>query len=191
MKTSKIDTVMYRRTWLMPLGTGVTGLLLGLLIAQTSIQPSAPQFESDQQLNGVTSDAQTTVSTNTICPTGAVASITDVRLSIRQEFVAFASSLKSTDGNVADGYRTKDASQTSSDSQLATPPSAAQFAAASRAHSIVDTAIAHQLWTERDAERFRIEFDSLTHEQGTEVLQKFAVAINRGQLVPQTDRIPF
>jgi hypothetical protein len=70
-------------------------------------------------------------------------------------------------------------------------PSAIQLAAVSRVNSVVDVAIVHRQWTERDAEQFRNEFDLLSDEQRAEILQKFTVAVNKGKIVPQTDRVPF
>jgi hypothetical protein len=189
MKTNKDDVTMYRRAWLLPMGAGITGLLVGMLIAQTAMRQPAPQPELGGQMSAI-GNAQTAAPIDTA---GAVevVSLTDIRLSIRQELATYASSLKLADGNDADKSRITDQSNSGNDHQEAIQPNPAQLAAASRAHSIVDTAIAQRQWTERDADRFRSEFDSLTHEQSAEILQKFAVAINRGQLVPQTDRIPF
>jgi hypothetical protein len=71
------------------------------------------------------------------------------------------------------------------------PPSAAQAAAASTAQSVLQTAIARRSWTEADADEMRATFDQLTPDQQAEILRQYAVAVNQGRLVPQTERMPF
>ena len=65
------------------------------------------------------------------------------------------------------------------------------LAAAQRAHAVVDSAIARHEWTAADAAALREEIDRLSPDAREDVLRRFAVAVNRGALVPRVERIPF
>lgn len=79
------------------------------------------------------------------------------------------------------------------ESPPAAPPEvmARESAAASQAQSVLEVAIARRTWTEQDADSMREVFASLSGEQQAELLRQYAVAVNQGRLIPQTDRIPF
>ena len=173
------------RTWLLPTGTALIGLIIGLWINQQSVPVSASVERSVTP-----SDAPiAVVPTNAVCVTNSVASLADVRLIVREELAALTSSMKLAGSTLSDKRGRQNVEQGEKKEPIS--PGTTQLAAASRAQSVVDVAIAHRQWTERDAEQFRTEFDLLTDEQRTEILQKFTVAVNKGQIVPQTDRIPF
>jgi len=175
---------MNLRVWLLPAGTGIIGLIAGLLINQQALHLPATQQSV------ATRDTQPVAgSTSGACATSTAASAADVRLAIREELAAFAISVKSASNSLTNRRDIQSDGQAEKKEPIAA--TSIQLAAATRVHSVVDAAIAHRQWTERDAEQFRNEFDVLTDEQRAEILQKFTVAVNKGQIVPQTDRIPF
>ena len=67
----------------------------------------------------------------------------------------------------------------------------AQAAAVSEAQSVLDTALARRTWTEADADGMRASFDKLSADQQADLLRQYALAVNQGRLVPQTERVPF
>ncbi len=68
---------------------------------------------------------------------------------------------------------------------------AAQVSAQQQATQLIDSAINRRQWTSDDVDAMQGLFHQLTPGQQAEVLQQYAVAVNQGRLVPQTDRIPF
>jgi hypothetical protein len=42
-------------------------------------------------------------------------------------------------------------------------------------------------WTDGDVDALRDEFRDLTHEQQTQVMPRYAVAVNQGRIAPQAD----
>ena len=74
---------------------------------------------------------------------------------------------------------------------LPPPVSAQQVAAASQAQSVLEGAIARRAWTEQDADAMRAVFPDLNGDQQSEILRQYAVAVNQGRLVPQSERVPF
>jgi hypothetical protein len=71
------------------------------------------------------------------------------------------------------------------------PPTPAQTAALGRASAVLDSALSRRQFTDADVDALRAEFHQLSAEQQTEVMQRFAVAVNQGRIVPQSDRLPF
>ncbi len=70
-------------------------------------------------------------------------------------------------------------------------PTAARVASQQRASQLIDGAISRRQWTDADVDSLQTLFHQLTTEQQAEVLRQYAVAVNEGRLVPQTDRLPF
>lgn len=70
-------------------------------------------------------------------------------------------------------------------------PSTAQSAAATEARSVLEAAIARRSWDETDADAMREVFANLSGEQQAEFLRQYAMAVNQGRLVPNTERVPF
>ena len=70
-------------------------------------------------------------------------------------------------------------------------PTAAQVSAQQRASQLIENAITRRQWTDEDVDAMQGLFHQLTPDQQAAVLQQYAMAVNQGRLVPQTDRIPF
>jgi hypothetical protein len=71
------------------------------------------------------------------------------------------------------------------------PPTPAQTAALARASTLIDSAISRRQFTDADVDALRAEFHQLSAEQQAEVMQRYAVAVNQGRIVPESDRLPF
>ena len=56
---------------------------------------------------------------------------------------------------------------------------------------MLEGAIARRAWTEQDADAMRAVFPDLNGDQQSEILRQYAVAVNQGRLVPQSERVPF
>jgi hypothetical protein len=63
--------------------------------------------------------------------------------------------------------------------------------AATRARSLLDGAIGRRRWTDVDADSLRAEMADLPAGQRAEIIRSLSVAINQGQVVPESDRLPF
>ena len=70
-------------------------------------------------------------------------------------------------------------------------PTPEQDAAHSRINQLLDAAISRRSWTEADVDAMRAEFHQLTADQQAEVMRRYAMAVNEGRIVPQSDRVPF
>lgn len=108
--------------------------------------------------------------------TGAALTAEDVRRVIREELA-----VRAPDSGPAQ--------------KVAAPPAPAvtarEAAASSRAQSVLEIAIARRVWTEQDADAMREAFPELNRDQQAEFLRQYALAVNQGRLVPQTERVPF
>ena len=148
--------------WLLPAATGVVGIAAGFLLGQGREIPAARE--------AAVVDSSTPVTALTA---------EDLRRVVREELVAWDP------GPVAPAA--------AGDPQPVVAPevTARESAAASQAQSVLDAALARRTWTEQDADGMREVFASLSGEQQAEFLRQYAVAVNQGRLVPQTERIPF
>ena len=161
------------RSWLVPLGTGLGGLAAGWILASGRYTPvsDAPLSTADQP-RGSPVEVSPAAS-----PSGTI-SLDDVRRVVREELVA------------AKG-RAAVAGQTAGDTVLPEPPTPAQTAALARASTLIDSAVSRRQITDADVDALRAEFQQLSAEQQTEIMQRYAVAVNQGRIVPQSDRLPF
>jgi hypothetical protein len=177
---------MKARAILAPIFTGVvclvTGLTIGLLFNQQPSQKSA----SIESTGAAAHDVQ---QLGVVVPVTNASGITaaEIRQIVRDELASNASSAKSTDGVIAN--RHVDQQTPGSGEKTTTPATISQVASASKMRSMVDAAIARRQWTESDVTQLRGELDSLTAEQRSELIQKIVVAINRGEMIPQTEQL--
>jgi hypothetical protein len=157
---------MKARLWLMPVAAGLAGFGAGHFVGRNAGDAAAapPQF-SKGPLSAATSASSPAVT------------LDDLRRVVREELAARGAS-----GPSGPEARVPEA---------ATVPDAAQTAAATQASQALDVAIAKRTWTEADAQVLQDQFMRMAPEQRIEWLRQFAVAVNQGRLVPQTDRIPF
>lgn len=148
--------------WLLPAATGVAGLAAGFLLGQGR-QPSVTP--------GMAAIEEST-------PVAALTS-EDLRRVVREELAARSAGPAST-------------AAAGEPPPVATPEIIArESAAASQAQSVLEGAIARRTWTEQDADGMREVFASMSAEQQSEFLRQYAVAVNQGRLMPQTERVPF
>jgi hypothetical protein len=156
------------RTAWMTAAAAMAGVVVGLLIGRDGGEAVAP----------VAGDAVVAVPA---MPRDTVQAFTieDVRRVVREEL----------DARAAASGRAAGAAATATTQPAG--PDAAQSAAALRASSMLDAAVARRSWTEADSESLRDDFASMAPEQQSEFLRQFAVAVNQGRLVPETERSPF
>jgi hypothetical protein len=148
--------------WLLPAATGIAGLAAGFLLGQGR---EAPAIQGSAA----------------IPPSTPMAALTaeDLRRVVREELAARS----------APPVASPPAGEPP---PVATPETIArESAAALQAQSVLDGAIARRTWTEQDADGMREVFGSLSAEQQSEFLRQYAMAVNQGRLVPQTERVPF
>jgi hypothetical protein len=60
-----------------------------------------------------------------------------------------------------------------------------------RAGMVIDSALSRRQFTDADVDALRAEFHQLSSAQQAEVMQRYAMAVNQGRIVPQSDRLPF
>ena len=146
--------------WLLPAATGVVGIAAGFLLGQGREIPAAR--------GPAAVEASTPV---------AALTAEDLRRVVREELAARAPG---------------PAPAAAGDPQPEVTPevTARESAAASQAQGVLDAALARRTWTEQDADGMREVFASLSGEQQAEFLRQYAVAVNQGRLVPQTERVP-
>jgi len=161
------------RSWLVPLGTGLTGLVAGWILSSGRYTPA-----SDASLTASTPPRGSSVEVNPAVVQSAAISLDDVRRVVREELVA------------AKG-RPAVAGQTVGTTDEPQPPTLAQTAALTRASAVLDAAISRRQFTETDVDALRAEFHQLSPPQQAEVMQRYVLAVNQGRLVPQSDRLPF
>ena len=150
------------RKWLLPAVTGVAGLTAGFLVGAHRPDASAAVFAAGPSTSPSVSQGGLTAE--------------DVRRVVREELATL--------GSVS--AEAKQAVQ-----PLPPQVTAQQVAAASHAQSVLEGAIARRAWTEQDADAMRDAFPDLNGDQQSELLRQFAVAVNQGRLLPQTERVPF
>ena len=135
-------------------------------VPPANVTASSPQMQGPPRAAGSASSI----------PQGTI-SLDDVRRVVREELAA-ASAQRALPGQDA--------------VPVADPePTPAQTAALSRAGMVLDGAISRRQFTEADVDALRTEFHQLSPRQQAEILQRYAMAVNQGRIVPQTDRIPF
>ncbi len=161
------------RSWLVPLGTGLTGLVVGWILAsgRYTSESDAPLTTSTQPLGSPVEVRPAVSQLSTI-------SLDDVRRVVREELVAAK-------------VRPAVAGQAAGDTEEPQPPTPAQTAALGRASAVLDSALSRRQFTDADVDALRAEFQQLSVEQQNEVMQRYAVAVNQGRIVPQSDRLPF
>jgi hypothetical protein len=161
------------RSWLVPLGTGLGGLAVGWILASGRYTS-----ESDAPLMTTTQPLGSPVEVRPAVEQSAAISLDDVRRVVREELVA------------ARG-RPAVAGQSVGDKEEAQPPTLAQTAALGRANMVLDNAISRRQFVDADVDALRAEFHQLSTEQQAEVMQRYAMAVNQGRIIPQSDRLPF
>ena len=164
---------MTARAWLVPLGAGLGGLAAGWILASGRYTPA-----SDAPLSTTDEARGAPVEVSSAVSQSATISLDDVRRVVREELVA------------AKG-RPAVVGQTASDTAESPPPTPAQTAALARASTLIDSAISRRQCTDADVDALSAEFHPLSTEQQAEVMQRYAVAVNQGRIVPQSDRLPF
>ena len=160
-------------SWLVLLGTGLGGLVVGWILASGRYTS-----ESDAPLMATTQPLGTPVEVRPAVSQSATISLDDVRRVVREELVA------------ARG-RPAVAGETVGDTGNPPPPTPAQTAALGRASAVLDSALSRRQFTDADVDALRAEFHQLSTEQQAEVMQRYALAVNQGRIVPQSDRLPF
>jgi hypothetical protein len=161
------------RSWLVPLGTGLGGLAAGWILAAGRYPPAsdAPQTATTQPQGSPIEVRPAVVQSATI-------SLEDVRRVVREELVAAK-------------VRPAVAGQPAGDADEPQPPTPAQTAAMARAGMVIDSALSRRQFTDADVDALRAEFHQLSSAQQAEVMQRYAMAVNQGRIVPQSDRLPF
>ena len=156
----------------MPIATGLAGLAAGWLLAtHFGAQPGAGAAasgipRSPDSLAGVARSAQ-------------APSLDDVRRVVREELAAARAPAGGGSAAAAELAPTQ------------AEPTPTQVAAQQRARQLIDGAISRGRWGDADVDAMQGVFHQLTPEQQAEVLQQYAMAVNQGRLVPDTDRPPF
>jgi len=166
---------MNPRTWMLAAAAGLAGLAAGWWLGARG--DAAPAAADTFVVSDGSQDSPRGVSPAVVSESRI--SLEDVRRVVREELAASA--------GAAHGRGQGSAAAVTEPE----PPSAEQAAAKLRASSLVDAAIARRQWTDADVDALRAEFHQLTPEQQAEVMRDYAVAVNQGRLVPQTDRLPF
>jgi len=161
------------RSWLVPLGTGLSGLVAGWILASGRYTPA-----SDSPLTAVTQPQGSPVEVSPAVAQSATISLDDVRRVVREELVAAR-------------VRPAVAGQADGNTDEPQPPTPAQTAALGRASAVIDSALSRRQFTDADVDALRAEFHQLSAEQQAEVMQRYVVAVNQGRIVPQSDRLPF
>jgi hypothetical protein len=163
--------VIQGRWWLF-LGACLASLAAGWFLAlRFGVEPGAGAAARTDAATGVAASA-------TPRPAAAL-SVDDLRRVVREELAAAG-------GPAATGR--SDPPQVPAASPELT---VAQVSAQQRASQLIDAAITRRQWTDDDVDALQGLFHQLNPDQQAEVLRQYAVAVNQGRLVPQTDRIPF
>ena len=165
---------MSLRDWLVPAATGVAGLAAGFLLAGGSDAPGLVEPVPNGQAGWV----QPPMSSPGQATNPGI-SLDDMRRVVREELAA------------RDGAAGRADSRIAASDPPATPPDAAQVAAASQASAVLNAAIARRTWTNADSESAREEVAKMTTDQRVELLRQYSQAVNQGRLVPETDQVPF
>jgi len=162
------------RSWLVPLGTGLGGLAVGWILASSRDTPvSRTPLLTTLQPQGSPVGVGPAVQPGTI-------SLDDVRRVVREELVA-------AQGHpLAAGQRPADTGAPEPE-----PPAPAQTVALARANQVLDGALSRREFTDADVDALHAEFRQLSVQQQAEIMQRYAVAVNQGRIVPQSDRLPF
>ena len=151
--------------WLTLLAAGFAGLAMGFFIGRNGGDALAPVSPSAAPMSSsIPASAQ------------AAFTLDDVRRVVREELDARSSGAALTSAHPVGVQETNDP---------------AQSAAASRASSTFESALARRSWTEADSEALRDDFANMAPEQRSEWLRQFSLAVNQGRLVPENERSPF
>jgi hypothetical protein len=164
---------MTLRTWLVPVATGVLGVVIGWRLLPRAEAPAPAAFA-----------ASSTVPESSRMPedfrvTSGGLSADEVRTVVREELAAALQGSRAVPLASGEG------------AAQASPPTPAQDAALLRASQLLAGAISRRQWTDNDADTLRNELHTMTPEQQGEVLRQYATAVNQGRIVPQSDRPPF
>jgi hypothetical protein len=163
---------MTTRAGLIALATGLMGFVAGwLLAAPSEAPPAASSFAPAMEAQGSSREVSLAPSQ----PGGI--SLDDVRRVVREELAAAGRQPA-----VVGAGQTEAAD---------TEPTPAQAAALARASMVLDGALSRRQFTESDVDALRAEFHQLSPGQQAEIMQRYAVAVNQGRIVPTTDRLPF
>ena len=163
---------MTARAWLIALATGLLGFVAGWLLAARSEAPAAAApFAPAVEAQGSSREVSPAPSQ----PGGI--SLDDVRRVVREELAAAAG--RPAVANAGQGEA------------VDAEPTPAQSAALARASMVLDGALSRRQFTESDVDALRAEFHQLSLGQQAEIMQRYAVAVNQGRIVPTTDRLPF
>jgi hypothetical protein len=165
---------MTLRAWLVPLICGVVGVVVGWrLLPRAEAPATAPAAFA---ASPIASESAQVPGPAGVSSGGLTAD--DVRRVVREELAVALR--ESRTGPLAAG-----------EAVAPVPPTPAQDAALLRANQLLAGAISRRQWTDDDADTLRAELHTLTPEQQGEVLRQYAVAVNQGRIVPQSDRPPF
>jgi hypothetical protein len=159
-----------RSVWLAA-ATGVAGVAVGWLLAPAATVPSGPAAA------GPVAQSASPQADPVISPPAI--SLDDVRRVVREELAA-------DDARSAPAPHGPEPLAGDSD-----PPSPAQTAALARAGLVLDGAASRRQFTDADVDALRAEFRQLSAEQQVEIMRRYAMAVNQGRIVPQSDRLPF
>ena len=163
---------MTQRAWLIALATGLVGFVAGWLLASPSGAPPATY--------PLAPAAQAQGSPVVVSPAASQAgtlSLDDVRRAVREELAAA--------GRQSAGPGAEQGEAIDSE------PTPAQTAALARASMVLDGALSRRQFTESDVDALKAEFHQLSPAQQAEIMQRYALAVNQGRIVPTTDRLPF
>ena len=157
------------RSWTLVTAGLAGGLAAGLLLAPFVATNAAVPIPQAVRVATTSTEA-------TPCPQWSFAMISaEVRRVTREELAAFEQSLGRTHEPLADPRNVDPM----------------QVAALARAHTILDRAIGRRQWTDADADSLRAEMAGLPASQRTEIVRQLSLAINQGQVTPESDRLPF
>lgn len=163
---------MTQGRWWLPIATGLAGLAAGWFLAvHLRAQPEAGTAAFAAPIGATSSDDRPRAAQG---PT-----LEDLRRVVREELAAAGAS--------AGAGRSPGSDPTPSSPE----PTDAQVAAGQGAHQVLDGAIARGRFTDNDIDALKDVFHQLTTQQQAEVLQRYAVAVNQGRIVPETARLPF
>jgi len=152
--------------WMLPVAAGVAGLAIGIVVPRGTEGVSPPVPRAEPGAPG-----------STAATPAATFTLDDVRRVVREELLA------------RDGDRASPAARPGV-AEEAGAPAPAQAAAAVRAAATLDAAIVRHAWTEADSDALREDFNGMSAEQRAEWLRQYAVAVNQGRLVPESERGP-
>jgi len=161
---------MASRNWLMPAATGFAGLVAGFLIGDRAGEPQSTGVAGSPVVvyPGTASTAAQ--------PSASPVTLDELRRVVREELAALPAS---------------GAPRSGGSDAVEIAPSPEQNLAADQARAVLGSALSRRSWTDADREALAPQFAAMSSAQRTDWLQQYALAVNQGRLVPDSELPPF